>query len=236
MSFQGIRRNISTTLAVLLIAGASAFGPSPPYEKRVTFCPTRRALFAAVMTAVAAPAAAKGENSWRQYTALAPLGSASAKIGLGKRTGLSLEALAGILEHDVTAGATDRGSYFITGDIRPEIFQDDCRFVDPTNDVRSLARYAKALTILFDPAKSRVELLGPPLVDPAARTVSAEIRSEGTLKLPWAPRVSPYTSRVTWRVSTDGLVEEQSQVWSISAAAALIESFTPARAQVLDTR
>ena len=37
-----------------------------------------------------------------------------------------------------------------------QVFKDDCRFVDPTNDVSSLSRYKKALCILFDPAESKV--------------------------------------------------------------------------------
>ena len=43
----------------------------------------------------------------------------------------------------------------------------------------SLAKYQKALTILFDPAESSVRLLAPPVVDEAKRTIRATIRSAG---------------------------------------------------------
>ena len=57
------------------------------------------------------------------------------------------------LARDIEKGATGKGGYPISGDLTPEIFRDDCRFVDPTNDVTS-SRYRKALTILFDPNES----------------------------------------------------------------------------------
>lgn len=113
----------------------------------------------------------------------------------------------------------------MSGDIRPEIFRDDCRFIDPTNDVASLARYQKALTLLFDPAASRVELLAPPVVDEARRTISARLRSSGVLKLPWRPVIQPWESSVVWTVDSDGLITEQRQTWNISATEALRETF-----------
>ena len=57
------------------------------------------------------------------------------------------------------------GQYFVTGDLTPDIFDDDCRFKDPTNDIRGLSRYLKALTILFDPKYSGVQLLSIEVVD-----------------------------------------------------------------------
>ena len=163
----------------------------------------------------------------RKYTALAPLGSSSARIGSPKRTGLALDEVARILAHDVAFGAHGEGGYFISGDLTPEIFEDDCTFRDPTNEVSSLAKYTRALQILFDPIASRVMLLAPPVVDSSARTLTARVRSAGVLQLPWRPRVPPYTSEIVWQIDSDGLVASQSQVWSISALGALKETFTP---------
>ncbi len=62
-----------------------------------------------------------------------------------------------------------------------------CRFVDPTNDVAGLSRYRKALTILFDPARSEVKLKQIRVSGPA--TVEADWTLGGVLKLPWQPRI-----------------------------------------------
>eukprot|EP00747_Dinoflagellata_sp_TGD_P170513 gnl/TRDRNA2_/TRDRNA2_202271_c0_seq1.p1 gnl/TRDRNA2_/TRDRNA2_202271_c0~~gnl/TRDRNA2_/TRDRNA2_202271_c0_seq1.p1 ORF type:complete len:283 (+),score=48.36 gnl/TRDRNA2_/TRDRNA2_202271_c0_seq1:63-911(+) len=186
--------------------------------------------------AVVAPAKAEGEGlgEFRKYTALAPLGRADDRIGPEKLRCVGsdgtdskcMQALAALLEHDVLYGATEKGGYFISGDIRPEIFADDCRFVDPTNDVASLARYKKALEILFDPRKSEISLLQKPVVD--GEFINAEIASSGVLKLPWSPRIDPWSSRIRWRVDqSSGLIVEQAQVWNITAGDALLQTFSP---------
>lgn len=169
--------------------------------------------------------AAVAGGEWRKYTALAPLGAADAKVGGRKRTGMALEDLAKVLARDVAAGATGKGGYFISGDLSPEVFRDDCRFVDPTNDVSSLSRYKTALGILFDPQESKVELLSGPKVDAERRTIKAQVRSSGVLKLPWRPYIRPYETSIVWSVDGDGLVQEQAQAWSITAADALLQSF-----------
>ena len=79
-----------------------------------------------------------------------------------------------------------------TGDISTEIFRDDCEFTDPTNSVSSLRKYQKALTILFNPEQSFVELVEPLDVDATKREITGRIRSGGTLLLPWNPKISPY--------------------------------------------
>lgn len=163
----------------------------------------------------------------REYTALAPLGAADARIGGAKQTGQPLKAIAAALVHDVVEGAHGRGGYFISADIAPERFADDCVFVDPTNSVASLARYTKALTLLFEPSLSTVALVEGPDIDEAARTIRARVRSAGVLRFPWRPRIAPYESEVLWRIGADGLVRAQEQTWSISPADALRQTFTP---------
>merc|ERR1740139_80067 len=98
-------------------------------------------------------------NSLKKRTALAPLGDPKAHIGGPKLRGQTLEQLTSRLSLDLTGGANGRGGYFISGDVTPEIFRDDCLFVDPTNSVNSLSKYRKALTILFDTKHSSVELI-----------------------------------------------------------------------------
>jgi hypothetical protein len=140
---------------------------------------------------------------------------------------LSLNALAAALAHDVVEGAHGRGGYFVSADIAPELFADDCLFIDPTNSVASLARYTKALTLLFEPSLSTVALLEGPVVNEAARTIGVRVRSGGVLRFPWRPRIAPYESEILWRVGADGLVSAQEQTWSVSPAEALRQTFTP---------
>ena len=193
---------------------------------------TRRAVLERLLAASAPAAltlssarAAIAAPDLRKYSALAPLGDATA-VGK-KRTGLSLDELAASLKRDLTVGATGKGGYFVSGDLSQEIFRDDARFSDPTNVAEGLSRYIKALGLLFDPACSSVELLAGPTPDAATRTIYAELRSSGTLKLPWRPQVRPWTSYMTWTIDADGLIAEQSQTWDITPAEALGQTFNP---------
>mmetsp|Transcript_16256 Transcript_16256/g.32854 ORF Transcript_16256/g.32854 Transcript_16256/m.32854 type:complete len:242 (+) Transcript_16256:182-907(+) len=162
----------------------------------------------------------------RRYTALAPLGDANTSTG-NKLTGLSMDSIASRLSHDLVDGSTGKGGYFISGDISTEIFRDNCEFTDPTNSVSSLAKYQKALTILFNPEQSFVELVPPLEIDVPKREITGRIRSGGVLKLPWNPRISSYESTIKWKIDYDGLIESQIQQWSIPASQALRETFTP---------
>lgn len=164
-------------------------------------------------------------GDWRQYTAIVPLGPAVE--GGNKLRGLSLEAMAARLVHDATEGATGRGGYLVTGDLDPRLFDDRCRFVDPTNDVASLSRYRRALLVLFDAdVGQEVSLLGKPTIDAERRSVTASLRvGPGVIKLPWRPKIGAFDTAITWFLDDDGIVKEQSQLWSISASAALRQTF-----------
>lgn len=161
---------------------------------------------------------------------LAPLGRPK-RIGNEKRTDVSIEDIKEILKRDLqpvekNADGTFRGAYFVTGNVTPEIFEDDCRFIDPTNTTKSLSKYVNALKILFDPENSSVDLRSIEVKD--ENTIVGVYDCEGYLKLPWHPRVKPYTGTVTWKTSKNGLIESQTQEWSgVSAAGAIMESFTP---------
>mmetsp|Transcript_14580 Transcript_14580/g.31712 ORF Transcript_14580/g.31712 Transcript_14580/m.31712 type:complete len:236 (+) Transcript_14580:46-753(+) len=174
---------------------------------------------------VSNPPTAVADVDLRQYSALAPLGKPTST---GKKlTGLTLSELASRLSHDLVEGSTGQGGYFISGDISTQIFRDDCKFIDPTNSVSSLSRYQKALTILFDPDQSYVQLLKPLEIDDSEKEITARIRSGGILRLPWSPRISSYESTIKYTIDENGLIESQIQEWSVSPYQALKETFTP---------
>lgn len=163
-------------------------------------------------------------NELRQYTALAPLGAATSTGQ--KLTNLSLQQIAEKLAHDLGFGANGNGGYFISGDLTPQIFRDDCTFIDPTNSVSSLSRYENALKILFEPKSSYVHLLDMS-INEETNEIYAKIESGGMLQLPWKPRISTYQSDIVYKIDQEGLIMSQSQVWSIPASQALRETFTP---------
>mmetsp|Transcript_34542 Transcript_34542/g.88372 ORF Transcript_34542/g.88372 Transcript_34542/m.88372 type:complete len:328 (+) Transcript_34542:254-1237(+) len=111
---------------------------------------------------------------------LAPLGGFRAT---GEKVRLPVEEVMEVLRHDL-----EEGQYFVTGDLSPQIFEDDCRFKDPTNDIKGLSRYLKALTILFDAEYSGVKLLSIRVVDDY--TIEAAWTLGGYLKFPWNPESS----------------------------------------------
>ena len=113
---------------------------------------SRRQLFAATVAATTL-LASRSQPLPALALPLAPLGKASSQIGGEKLTGLTPQQVADILARNLR-----EGEYFITGDLTPEIFDDSCRFKDPTNDIVGLSRYVKALGILFDPGFSAVRL------------------------------------------------------------------------------
>lgn len=169
----------------------------------------------------------------RKYSRIIPLTSSSSFVQDKKEYNLPLEVMASRLAHDLSVGSQENGGYFISGDLSFSLFRNDCLFIDPTNSVNSLSRYQNALTKLFDPLESKVEVLGPlevvenSAVDLNSSEIKARLRSSGTLLLPWRPYVEPYETEVTYRISkADGLIYEQSQVWNITAYDALKQTFS----------
>ncbi|KAG2428543.1 hypothetical protein HYH02_014347 [Chlamydomonas schloesseri] len=175
----------------------------------------RRAFLAGAAALAAAPLAAGPASA----LPLGPLGPVK-RVGGDKRTGLTAEEVADVLRRDLEVG-----QYFVTGDLTRQVFADDCRFVDPTNDVTGLSKYLTALKVLFDPAYSKVQLLSISATGP--RTVEADWRLGGYLVFPWNPRVEPFVGHTVYTLDPDGLIVEQRQAWEKSAAEALRESFTP---------
>jgi hypothetical protein len=211
--------------------------PSPP--------PSRRALLAATL---AAAAAARAPSALA--LPLAPLGPVVPFETSPKRTGLTSEQMAvsdpdapasRVLQraHHAASLLTSRthtqevigrdisvGKYFINGaGLSQEVFADDCRFRDPTNDIVGLKRYVTALDILFDAASSSVALLSVRASGP--REVTAVWTLGGYLKLPWHPYVPPFEGSSVYTMDERGLIVLQDETWSVSAWEALRETFTP---------
>lgn len=67
---------------------------------------------------------------------LAPLGGVVKDYGGSKDRNLPIEEIKERLRRGLGVD-----EYFVTGRIPAEIFDDACRFVDPTNDVTGLSRY-----------------------------------------------------------------------------------------------
>ncbi|KAL3145504.1 hypothetical protein ABBQ32_003328 [Trebouxia sp. C0010 RCD-2024] len=151
---------------------------------------------------------------------LAPLGKRTDKVGGDKLEMPTVDQVKDVLRRDLS-----EGQYFVTGNLTPEVFADDCRFVDPTNDVTGLSRYRKALTILFDPERSEVKLKQIQVSGPAS--IEADWTLGGYLKLPWQPYVDTIDGHTVYTLNDAGLIQKQEQQWSISAWTALKQSFTP---------
>lgn len=185
------------------------------------------ALTAAAAAAVLAPLPVVGLPA--AATPLAPLGRAE-RVGGEKLVGLDPQQVADILGRNLR-----EGQYFITGDLTPEVFADDCRFKDPTDDTRGLSRYLKALGLLFDAGASAVRLAGIRVTGPS--TIEADWVLGGYLRLPWHPRVEPFEGHTVYVLDpATGLVAEQLQTWSISPGEALRETFTPTAGVRTDIR
>ncbi|KAK3246376.1 hypothetical protein CYMTET_44086 [Cymbomonas tetramitiformis] len=177
-------------------------------EQMSSKCMRREALLSAMKTAAvmgAAHQAVLPAVGAVHAIPLAPLGKPGAPTGDAKRTGLSAAEIKDILSDDLTVG-----QYFVTGNLTKEIFADDCRFKDPTNDIVGLARYVKALGVLFDPARSSVELLNIEVT--GSGTVEADWTLGGYLVFPWNPKIERIQGHTVYSLNADGLIQTQEQM------------------------
>ena len=51
--------------------------------------------------------------------------------------------------------------------------------------------------------------------------------ASGVLKLPWRPRIAPWSGHITYTLDADGLVASQVDMWNITRIDALRQTFTP---------
>ena len=91
-----------------------------------------------------------------------------------------------------------------------------------------MSQCQKALQVLFDPTDSKLDILERLSPDPATRQIRGKIRVRDMLQFPRKPFITAYESKIVYTVQDNGLIAEQSQVWSDSKSAtkALQESFT----------
>ena len=212
------RRSVAACASPRDDAEPSSSSSCPPIELPRVKVDRRHALIAATVGVLTTASASRLPPA--NALPLAPLGAVK-RVGGDKRTDLTAQKVRDQLERDLRDG-----QYFVTGNLTREIFQDDCRFTDPTNDVVGLSRYLTALGLLFDPATSSVDLYDIKVT--SETTVEAEWQLQGYLRFPWKPRVEPYTGRTTYTLDPDTkLVKTQFQTWNISGAKAIAESFTP---------
>lgn len=175
--------------------------------------------------AVFAFVVARHKSLWPEPADLLPadlLPGGSARDA-SKQRGLSLEAVMGIVAADI-----EHGQYYVSGRLTPTIYDERCFFdgPDPDMPVRSLQRYTDALRGLFDPARSRIELLS---MEPRGeRAFAAHWRLSGALKLPWRPAIKPYVGSTLYELGDDGLIASHTEAWSISVLDAFVSTFLPA--------
>lgn len=108
----------------------------------------------------------------------------------------------------------------LQGNLSRSIYADDCRFRDPTTDVRGLKRYILAVSNLFEPNTSRAGLVS--IAIKSDRQIETEWVLEGTLKLPWRPYIPQIRGTTTYSLNSDGLIAMHDETWNVSAAAAAL--------------
>ncbi len=245
---ENTKKSLILDTVVTVTNGQKVFFDSESDRKVTLICgngPNNRRLWLQNSVAMATAAAATGfpqasnaaatetlPFSVRGYTKLAPLGPKSSGSANQKTTNLNPDEMARRLSVDLVHGAHGKGGYFLTGDLSQDLFREDCVFEDPTNRVDSLSQYQKALTLLFDPERSTVQLLGNGLTvqqEGELTTIQGRLRSRGFLKVaPWKPYVKAYETTIVYTLDPNtGLVSRQDQKWSKDASEALKETFTP---------
>ena len=129
---------------------------------------------------------------------------------------------------EIIASDISDHQYYVTGKLSRAIYSDSCIFDSPDPDmpVRSLRRFSDALHGLFDPALSTVELLS--IHAESDDQLIARWRLEGALKLPWRPRIKPFTGCTRYEIGEGGLIAYHTEAWSVSAFDAFISTILPA--------
>ncbi|MCO5594803.1 hypothetical protein L7F22_048837 [Adiantum nelumboides] len=154
------------------------------------------------------------------FAAAAPAYQGPSLATQPKNVHLPIEKIKDVIENDIK-----NGQYYVTGDLTKAIYEDDCRFVDPTTDLRGVDKYVAAIKLLFDPNLSRHELASIDLVD--SNTIRARWKLEGYLKFPWHPHIQPYEGTTVYHVNDKGLIASHEETWDISLWTALLQFLTP---------
>ncbi|KAL7581429.1 hypothetical protein ACA910_022011 [Epithemia clementina (nom. ined.)] len=139
---------------------------------------------------------------------------------------------------------TNKG-YYITGRLNTTIYRDDCLFdgPDPDMPVRGLRKYLDAASQLFDPSKSRAELVSLRIISKndeikqqngksnddidTKERIEATWRMTGVLRLPWKPVLPEWTGTTTYHRDKDGLIYKHVETWDMSVPQAFVKTFWP---------
>jgi Uncharacterized conserved protein (DUF2358) len=143
------------------------------------------------------------------------------RTGLRKSVALSMEQLATILRNDWRED-THKG-YYITGRLTPEIYRDDCLFdgPDPDMPVRGLRKFLNAASQLFDPKESRCQLLS---LEVHGDVIVARWIMNGTLRLPWLPKLPQVKGTTVYHFDVDRLVQRHEETWDLSVIEAFLKT------------
>jgi Uncharacterized conserved protein (DUF2358) len=143
------------------------------------------------------------------------------RTGQTKSVGLSMESLAAIVRNDWRED-THKG-YYITGRLTPEIYRDDCLFdgPDPDMPVRGLRKFLNAASQLFDAKDSRCQLLS---LEVQGSVIVAHWIMNGTLRLPWRPKLPQVSGTTVYHFDGNGLVQRHEETWDLTAVEAFLKT------------
>lgn len=133
---------------------------------------------------------------------------------------IPIETLRGVVQNDFV-----QNQYYVTGKLSPEVYTQNCQFKDPTTNVQGVQPYTTAVAKLFDPAKSKAELISLKVADP--RTLILRWRLAATLNVPGSPAIKPYTGTTKYTTNQSGLICKHLEEWDISAFDAFVSVLFP---------
>ena len=118
-----------------------------------------------------------------------------------------------------------QNQYYVTGKLSPAVYTPDCQFKDPTTNVKGVQPYTTAVSKLFDPAKSKAELVSLKVSGP--NTLTLKWRLAATLNVPGSPAIKPYTGTTKYVTNSSGLICQHLEEWDISALDAFVSVLFP---------
>jgi hypothetical protein len=163
---------------------------------------------------------------------IALLGPAIALRGIEnggeKRLGLSLKEIAEIIRKDWRE--ENYKGYYVTGRLTANIYRDDCLFdgPDPDMPVRGVRKYVNAASQLFEYKSTTSELLSLQI---HTDTAIAKWRFNGTMRLPWKPKLPQFTGTTIYYIDSSGLIYKHIETWDISVCQAFVQVFFPKLSQ-----
>lgn len=133
---------------------------------------------------------------------------------------LSISELKDVVEKDFV-----QNQYYVTGKLSPQVYASDCVFKDPTTNVKGVQPYTSAVSKLFDPSKSRADLISLKISGPDSLVL--QWRLAAVLNIPGSPAIKPYTGTTKYVTNQAGLVCQHLEQWDISAFDAFVSVLFP---------